>query len=151
MKVIIKSIIITLFTLGLSINVGAQTATIKGRVVNSINNEPLPFVNIIVSGTTTGTTTDENGNFILSGLKPGFMRLEASFVGYKKYISPEIEVSPAKTNFIEIQLEQQKEQIEAVTVKASPFEKQKKVRFHFVQSGLVKLKKVREQIVIFQR
>ncbi len=101
----------------------AQNATLKGRVVDAINNEPLPFVNILVSGTTTGTTSDENGNFTLTGLNSGFIRVEASFVGYKKAISSEIEVNEASTNFIEIQLEQQKEQIEEVTVTASPFRK----------------------------
>ena len=101
----------------------SQQASLKGRVVDVLSNEPLPFVNIIVSGTTTGTITDLDGNFILNGLNPGFIRLEASFVGYKKSVSPEIEVSVANTSFIEIQMEEQSEQIEAVTVTASPFRK----------------------------
>ena len=87
----------------MSFSVFAQEATLKGHVEDAVSNEPLPFVNIVVSGTTIGTTTDLNGNFTLTGLKPGFVRVEASFVGYKKAISSEIEVSAANTNFIEIQ------------------------------------------------
>jgi hypothetical protein len=64
----------------------AQRASLKGRVVDAVSNEPLPFVNIIVSGTTTGTTTDLDGNFVFNGLTPGFIRLEASFIGYKPAI-----------------------------------------------------------------
>jgi hypothetical protein len=64
-----------------------------------------------------------DGNFVLNDLEPGFVRVEASFVGYKKAVSSEIEVSVANTNFIEIKLEQQQEQIEEVTVTASPFRK----------------------------
>ncbi len=101
----------------------AQKASLEGRVVDAVSNEPLPFVNIVVSGTTTGTTTDLEGKFILYGLKPGFIRIETSFVGYRQTVSSEIEVSAANTNYIEIEMEPQKEQIDEVTVKASPFRK----------------------------
>ena len=101
----------------------AQEASLRGRVLDAVNNEPLPFVNVIVSGTNTGTVTDLDGNFILNGLEPGFVRIEASFVGYKRAVSSEIEVSVANTNFVEIQMEKQQEQIEEVTVTASPFRK----------------------------
>jgi hypothetical protein len=101
----------------------AQRASLNGKVVDAVSNDPLPFVNIIVSGTALGTTTDLDGNFVLRGLTPGFIRLEASFIGYKQAISAEIEVSVANTNFIEIKMEEQKEQIEEVVVKASPFRK----------------------------
>ena len=101
----------------------AQKATLTGKVVDAVSNEPLPFVNIIVSGTFIGTTTDLDGNFILKGLEPGFIRIEASFVGYKQALSSEIEVSVANANTIEIKMEEQNEQIEEVVVKASPFRK----------------------------
>ena len=106
-----------------SVSLLAQEASLRGRVVDATSNEPLPFVNIVVSGTTIGTSTDLDGNFILNGLKPGYIRVEASFIGYKKAISSETEVSVANTKFIEIKLEQQKEQIDEVTVTASPFRK----------------------------
>jgi outer membrane receptor for ferrienterochelin and colicin len=115
--------IYSIFLLIFSFSAFAQEASLRGKVVDAVNNEPLPFVNVLVSGTTTGTTTDLDGNFLLTGLQPGFVRIEASFVGYKKTISSEIEISAANTSFIEIQLEQQKEQIEEVTVTASPFRK----------------------------
>jgi len=59
-------IILLIFMLPLSLL--AQNASLKGRVVDALSNEPLPFVNVIVSGTTTGTITDMDGNFILTGL-----------------------------------------------------------------------------------
>jgi hypothetical protein len=114
-------IILLIFILPLT--VFAQNASLKGRVVDAVNNEPLPFVNVIVSGTTIGTITDMDGNFILTGLEPGFVRVETSFVGYKRAVSSEVEVSVASITTIEIQMEEQKEQIEEVTVTASPFRK----------------------------
>ena len=118
-----KTLKIFILILFIPFAVFAQKASLTGKVVDAVSNEPLPFVNIIVSGTNTGTTTDLDGNFILRGLTPGFIRLEASFIGYKQAISAEIEVSVANASTIEIKMEEQKEQIEEVVVKASPFRK----------------------------
>lgn len=101
----------------------AQNASLSGKVEDVTSNELLPFVNIVVSGTGIGTSTDENGHFEFDNLNPGFIRVEASFVGYKKYISAEIEVSRANTAFIEIKLEETQAKIEEITVTASPFRK----------------------------
>lgn len=118
-----KIIYTVLLLFVLPVHIYAQNASLRGRVVDALSNEPLPFVNVIVSGTTIGTITDMNGNFVLTGLTPGFVRIEASFVGYRRAISSETEVSAARVNSIEIQMEEQKEQIEEVTVTASPFRK----------------------------
>lgn len=100
-----------------------QNASLSGKVVDAISNEPLLFVNVLVSGTSDGTVTDKNGHFEFHKLKPGFIRLEASFVGYKKVLSPEVEVNVASTHFIEIKLEKSQSQIEEVTVQVNPFRK----------------------------
>lgn len=118
-----KTIKILFILLILPTFVFAQKAALKGKVVDALNNEPLPFVNVIVSGTTIGATTDIDGNFIITGLSSGFIRIEASFVGYKQAISSEVEVSVANTNYIEIQLQESTEEIDEVTVVASPFRK----------------------------
>ncbi len=119
----LKRLFFILLSLPLSFLTFGQNAALKGHVVDAVSNEPLPFVNILVSGTTIGTTTDSDGNFLLNGLTPGFVRIEASFVGYKQTISSEIEVSVANTNYVEIQMEQKKEQLDEVKVTASPFRK----------------------------
>ena len=118
-----KSIQIFILLFIIPFSILAQKAALKGKVVDAFSNQPLPFVNVVVSGTTTGTITDLDGNFLITGLEAGFVRIEASFVGYKKAISSEIEVSVANTNSIEIKMEEQKEQIEEVTVTASSFRK----------------------------
>ncbi len=111
-------IVIFLFQTG---NLFSQNGVVKGRVYDAINNEPLPFVNVVVSGTTTGTTTDFDGNFIITGLEPGFIRLEASFIGYQTQVSSEIQVSNANPAFIDIAMRQSDQEVEEVVVRASPF------------------------------
>ena len=39
---------------------------IQGKIYNEFTKEPLPFVNMIIENTLTGTATDEEGNFTLS-------------------------------------------------------------------------------------
>ena len=119
----------------------AQEATLKGRVVDALNNEPLPFVNVVVSGTLIGTVTDLDGNFLLSGLEPGFVRVEASFVGYKKAISSELEIDNAKTAFIELKLEESQTEIEEVTVTASPFRKTEESPISLKTIGISEIEK----------
>ena len=101
----------------------AQNGVIKGKVVDATTNEALPFVNVVVFGTTLGSVTDLDCNFQLFGLQPGFTRLTASFVGYKNAISEDIEVSNANVANIEIRMESSDQEIEEVTVTANPFRK----------------------------
>ncbi len=44
----------------------AQGQTISGKVTSAESGEPLPGVNVIVKGTTTGTVTDVDGNYRLN-------------------------------------------------------------------------------------
>lgn len=62
----------------------SQTGTIEGVVLDKeMNESPLPFANVIVKGTSTGTTTDFDGKFALANLSPGTYTLVFSFVGYE--------------------------------------------------------------------
>ncbi|WBX71474.1 TonB-dependent receptor [Tenacibaculum retecalamus] len=53
---------------------------ITGKTTNT-KGETVPFVNIIVKGTNTGTTTDENGNYTIETSKSKFV-LIASSIGF---------------------------------------------------------------------
>jgi hypothetical protein len=68
-------IFFTLLLLTSSIFLAAQNGVVKGKIVDATTNEPLPFVNVVVFGSTLGSVTDLDGNFQLFGLKPGFNNL----------------------------------------------------------------------------
>lgn len=59
---------------------------IVGTVTDSASGEPLAGVTIQVSGTSTGTVTDENGQYSLNAPDDGV--LEVSFVGYNSQSVP---------------------------------------------------------------
>ena len=41
----------------------AQTTKVRGRVIDALNGEGVPFVGLFLEGTTVGTSTDMEGNF----------------------------------------------------------------------------------------
>lgn len=98
-----------------------ETGTIKGRVFDKQNNEPIPFANIIIFGTTIGTTSDFEGNYLFTGLKPGYVELRASAIGFKPYVSEAILVTNSKVSFVDLPIETAPIELEGVTIKASTF------------------------------
>ncbi|MBL7903924.1 MAG: TonB-dependent receptor [Bacteroidales bacterium] len=114
---------LTLLLLTFTLELFAQNGTIRGRVFNEKSNEPLPFTNIIIFGTTIGSTSDLDGNFVFTGISPGFVKLAATSVGFESYISEEFQVTNAKTVFIDIPMRETTIQLEKVVIKASPFRK----------------------------
>jgi hypothetical protein len=116
-----KSIYTILFFLLTSTLLYAQNGVVRGKVLDATTNEPLPFVNVVVAGTTIGTVSDIDGNFQLFNLNPGFIRLSASFIGFRDAISDEFEVTNANVANITIFMEESDQTIEEVTVTASPF------------------------------
>lgn len=57
--------------------------TYVGTIVDASTNEPLPFVNIAVKGTSKGTTTDMDGKFSLTYNFKSTDSLMVSYVGYQ--------------------------------------------------------------------
>lgn len=122
-------------------NTEGQNATVKGRVTDKLNNEPLPFVNVIISGTNIGTVSDENGNFQFKSLNPGFIRLQATFIGYRGIISPQLEINNTKVTEIELQLEKTFTEIDEVTISASPFRKTEESPVSLKTIGIAEIEK----------
>jgi len=61
----------------------AAQVTIQGTVTDKNNGEPLPGAHIQVENTFNTTISGEEGNYRLSGLRPGKHTIICSFVGFK--------------------------------------------------------------------
>ncbi|MFH5834306.1 SusC/RagA family TonB-linked outer membrane protein [Halalkalibaculum sp. DA3122] len=59
-----------------------QMETVSGQVTDAASGDPLPGVNVVVKGTTTGTSTDSEGGFEL-GVPSLQDTLVFSFIGYQ--------------------------------------------------------------------
>ncbi len=76
-----KILLTILFLCLLAGTVTAQDRTVSGKVTDFAEGTGLPGVNVVVQGTTKGTTTDTDGNYTLS-LGSSENTLVFSFVGY---------------------------------------------------------------------
>lgn len=112
-------------TLLITLTVSGQqnSGVIKGRIYNAKTNEGVPFATVQIWGTTTGAITDFDGNFSFTGIKPGFVELRASSIGFKPYISSAVMVTNSNQVNLEIPLEESEISIGEVVIKASPFSK----------------------------
>ena len=74
---------LSLFFIVISIHINAQSYTINGKVFDLETKEPLPFVPVILQGTTIGATTDFDGNYAITTSKLSDTII-CSYVSYKK-------------------------------------------------------------------
>lgn len=97
-------IVLTLFALIPSLFIYAQeTGSIAGKLIDKeVNDEPLAFANVLIKGTTTGTTTDFDGLYEISNLVPGSYTLIYSYLGYESVEFPDIEVVAGKVTTVNI-------------------------------------------------
>jgi len=74
---------IFVFFVVISCNLNAQNYTLSGKVFDVDTKEPLPFVPVLIKGTTVGATTDFDGNFSITTSKLGDSVI-CSYVGYRR-------------------------------------------------------------------
>ena len=72
----------------LSTVVYCQDQMVEGRVIDAESNQPMPGATILIKGTTTGTTTDFDGNFSLATSSNDIL-----LVSYLGYLTSEVNVS----------------------------------------------------------
>jgi CarboxypepD_reg-like domain len=90
---------------------------IRGRVIDSQNNQPLPFANVFVSNTTIGTTSNEKGAFEISSLPPAFAVIVVSFVGYETQTF-NVNTLPNRMLELNVTLNPEKKELAEIQVKA---------------------------------
>jgi len=94
--------------------------TITGRVLERESNSPVPFATIALISNNNqkvfkGTTTNENGEFIIQTDSASFI-VEVSFIGYQKLLVTELNFSNGKANLGELKLLQNSQSLETFTV-----------------------------------
>jgi len=92
------------------------TGKIAGRILDKETGEPLPGVNILVEGTTLGSTTDINGYYVILQVPPGIHTIIASMVGYTKVSITEVRVFIDQTATVDIELQSETIEMKTITV-----------------------------------
>jgi len=106
---VVRSIFLVFGLLALQLGLYAQDLVVNGFVTDAQTDEPLIGVNVIIEGTTTGTTTDIDGSYQLS--VPGDAVLLFTYIGYEDYIT-----SFALTPVLDVAMEIQATGLEEIVV-----------------------------------
>ena len=99
-----KKIIFLFFVVLTNVTFAQSTGTIVGKILDKdLNNEPLPFANILIPEINQGTTSDFDGLFEFSDLEQGTYLVNFSFVGYETQ-SVSVDVVSGKITEIKISM-----------------------------------------------
>jgi len=95
-----------------------QKTKIYGLVTDQNNNDPVPSVNVYISGTMAGTTTDDDGSFEFTTDHQGKFELVFSYIGYKTVTKPVLLNSDTKQLQVIVHLEENTIEFEELVVES---------------------------------
>ena len=121
----IKAIILLFSFISISNFALSQNVKVYGTITNALNNDPIPFANIVVEGTMIGTTSDIDGNYEILNLQAGAYNFKCSYIGFNTDIQSEIKVSSNKNLRLDFFLSENSEVLSEVKVKGNTFNKTK--------------------------
>ena len=91
---------------------------IYGHVIEKSTGEHLPYITVILKGTTIGVTTETTGHYLMRDVPAGTYIIEVSAIGYKT-VSREIKVRKGVTYEANFVLEEDLVQLDGVIVSAT--------------------------------
>ncbi len=105
-----------------SASFGGNTGKISGKIVDAQTGEPLPFVNVIIEGTSLGAASNIDGYYNIIGISPGTYSVKASAVGFHPELVKNVNVSIDLTTRIDFRLTETSIELkkEIVIVAAKP-------------------------------
>ena len=110
------------------LSAGAQEtdAHIYGHVIDRNSGEHLPYIVVMLKGTTIGVTTENTGHYMMRNIPEGNFTVEVSAIGYKTQ-TREVNIRKGKSYEINFSLEEDHVQIEGVIVSATRSETTRKM------------------------
>ncbi|MEP2937522.1 MAG: TonB-dependent receptor [Gilvibacter sp.] len=97
--------------------VNAQTGSINGLIIDvEFNNEPLPFANVVIKGSSIGTTSDFEGFYTIDNLQPGSYTLVFSFVGYETVEVSEVLIEADKITAINLPMKASSASLDQIVI-----------------------------------
>jgi iron complex outermembrane recepter protein len=103
-----------LFAVTAFFTANAQKGNISG-VVTTSDNQPAPYVNVMIKEINRGTTSGDNGSFMIKDVPEGKYTLITSFIGLQTQ-EKEIEVRSGETTQADFTLTESAQQLEEIVV-----------------------------------
>lgn len=118
-KKVFKRLALLMLVILASCSISAQqlTQNIRGTITDRSSGEVLSFVSVGLSDQPgIGTTTDDDGQFVLQNVPVGRHNVQASFVGYETTVVKEVMLTSTKEVFLEITMKPTALELKEVTV-----------------------------------
>lgn len=94
------------------------TGKIAGTVTDKQTGEPLPGVNVLITGTTIGAATNIKGEFFIINVPPGEYTLKVNLIGYRPLEVTSVQVTLDLTTTLDLELETETIDMGTITVEA---------------------------------
>jgi outer membrane receptor protein involved in Fe transport len=99
-----------------SFSLFAQAGSIKGTIRDAVTKEGIIGANVVIEGTTTGASTDVNGNYMIPKVPAGTINLVVSYISYRTKKVEGVHVEDGKTATINTNLEEDVAMLQDIVV-----------------------------------
>ena len=96
--------------------------TLRGQVFDAVAQKALSGANVLLEGSTIGTSTDEQGKFRFENLPVGRYRLRVSYVGYDTLVVPEVLLEAGRETVLRLPLNIAYTTLSELNITAAPLE-----------------------------
>jgi hypothetical protein len=100
----------------------AQTATVTGRILDRETRTPLAGAVVAVQPQGLQALSDDQGRFRIEGVRPGMVRLEATYLGYAPAVETSVMARTSRPTFVLLELRPAAIEVEGITVQADAFQ-----------------------------
>lgn len=101
---------------------GNYNGSINGKVVDKATFHPISGATVYIMELETGVATDSTGSFSLSSVRAGAYTVRISYIGYHDKLIHDVVVSPGKTFYVEVSIEEDIFLLADVEVKSFRYE-----------------------------
>ena len=109
-----KRLLLLLLGCGITLNVAAQSAIVKGTILDRINFEPLAGAHVLIDSTYSGSAADLEGRYSFN-LPAGEHVLTFKFIGYED-LEERITLAPGETKVLNVGMISDIQQLSSVTI-----------------------------------
>jgi outer membrane receptor for ferrienterochelin and colicin len=103
------------------------TGKLTGKVTDKKTGEPLPFVNVVIEGTSLGAATDLDGKYTILNVSPGKYNVKFQYVGYQTVVVQNVQISIDLTTTQDAVLEETAVEMQAIVVEGKAEKIQKDI------------------------
>ncbi len=97
-----------------------KPATLTGKIIDAADNSGLIGASVLLVGTYKGASTNVDGEFVISGIRPGDYQIKVQYYGYETKIYNGYSFEPGETKTLNVSLKAQTESLNEVVIVGKP-------------------------------